>query len=64
VRTFSQANPRGKKHSGDVPALLRRVAESLDALGKIEVLDLVLHSELDLDSVEYLPTITVYYSKR
>jgi hypothetical protein len=45
VEHFSQANPAGESQ-GDVPALLRRVADSIDALGEVEVQDLVLHTEV------------------
>jgi hypothetical protein len=49
VEHFSQANPAGEGQ-GDVPALLRRVADSIDALGEIEVQDLVLHTHTDFDT--------------
>lgn len=58
VEHFSQANPMGPGQ-GDVPALLRRVATSLERLGEVEVQDLVLHSELTEDGSEW-PSITVY----
>lgn len=45
VEHFSQANPAGQSQS-DVPALLRRVSDSIDALGEVEVQDLVLHTEV------------------
>lgn len=41
---FSQANPKGPGQS-DVPALLRRVADSIEELGAIEVQDLTLSSD-------------------
>lgn len=62
ISHFSQANPRGPDQ-GDVPALLRRVADSLAALGEVEIQDLVLHTELDLES-EWSPSLTVYYHPR
>lgn len=45
-----------------VPNLLRRVAETLDELGEVEVQDLVLHAKTD-DSGEPWPTVTVYFSR-
>jgi hypothetical protein len=58
VEHFSQANPAGEGQ-GDVPALLRRVADSIDALGKVEVQDLVLHTEVTEDGG--WPWLTVYF---
>jgi hypothetical protein len=58
INHFSQANPEGAAQ-GDVPALLRRVAESLDALGPIRVQDLVFHNEITADGPWY--SVTVYY---
>lgn len=55
---FAQANPAGQGQ-GDVPALLRRVADTIDELGEIEILDLVLHSEITADGA--WPSIMVYY---
>ena len=40
---FSQANPAGRGQ-GNVPALLRRVADTIEDLGEVEILDLVLHT--------------------
>lgn len=56
---FSQANPRGEGQ-GNVPALLRRVAETIEDLGNAQVSDLVLHSEITSDG-ENWPSLTVYY---
>ncbi|HEY8478339.1 MAG TPA: hypothetical protein VIL71_00795 [Spirillospora sp.] len=58
VRHFSQANPAGPGQ-GDVPALLRRVADSIEELGSVEVMDLVLHQEVN----EHGPwaSVTVYF---
>jgi len=58
VEHFSQANPVGKGQ-GDVPALLRRVADSIDALGEVEVQDLVMHTEITEDGD--WPSLTVYF---
>jgi hypothetical protein len=58
VEHFSQANPAGKSQ-GDVPALLRRVADSIDALGEVEVQDLVMHTEVTEHG--NWPSLTVYF---
>ncbi|WP_234012430.1 hypothetical protein [Nocardia cyriacigeorgica] len=55
---FSQANPKGPGQ-GDVAALLRAVADTVDELGAVSVSDVVLHSETTVDG-EW-PSITVYY---
>lgn len=55
---FSQSNPTGPGQ-GDVAALLRRVADSIDALGDVTVQDLVFHSEVT-DGEDDL-CVTVYY---
>lgn len=59
---FSQANPRGVGQDS-VPALLRRVAETLDEFGNVQVFDLVLHSEITSDGKNW-PSLTVYYADR
>ncbi|MET8824772.1 hypothetical protein ABZX40_17880 [Streptomyces sp. NPDC004610] len=45
VRHFSQANPAGPG-CDSVPALLRRLADSVEALGPGEVQDVVIASEM------------------
>ncbi|HUY50368.1 MAG TPA: hypothetical protein VMV92_32455 [Streptosporangiaceae bacterium] len=60
VEHFSQANPAGKGQ-GDVPALLRRVADSIDTLGEVEVQDLVLHTEVTEDGDWH--SLTVYFHR-
>lgn len=57
---FSQANPEGPGQD-DVPALLRRVAETLESCGRIEVQDLVIHHEVTEDGM--WPSITVYFTR-
>ncbi|MGE4115287.1 MAG: hypothetical protein AB7G36_14015 [Candidatus Nanopelagicales bacterium] len=59
VLHFAQANPAGEGQ-GSVPALLRRVADSIDELGAVQIQDVVFHGELDDDGRER-PTVTVYY---
>lgn len=62
VRHFSQSNPKGAGE-GDVPMLLRRVADTLDGLGPVTVLDLVLHNELTGDGEDWY-SVTVYFDPR
>lgn len=45
IRHFAQANPAGPG-CDDVPALLRRLADSIEALGPAEVQDVVIESEI------------------
>jgi hypothetical protein len=58
IRHFSQTNPRGPGQQ-DVPALLRRVADSIEELGPVEVQDLVLHQEVTAEGL--WPSLTVYF---
>ncbi|MGI5171776.1 hypothetical protein ACQEU3_46265 [Spirillospora sp. CA-253888] len=58
VRHFSQANPKGPGQ-GDVPALLRRVADSIEELGRVEVQDLLLHQEITAEGP--WTNLTVYF---
>ncbi|BBC34553.1 uncharacterized protein SGFS_058470 [Streptomyces graminofaciens] len=59
IKHFSQANPAGTGQD-DVPALLRRVADSIESLGLVEVQDLVMHTEVTADGG--WPSLTVYFS--
>jgi len=56
---FSQANPKGPGQA-DVPALLRRVANTLEGLPDADVMDLVLHDVITADGSWY--NLTVYYA--
>ncbi|WP_369223285.1 hypothetical protein AB5J52_20025 [Streptomyces sp. R39] len=58
IKHFSQANPAGVGQN-DVPALLRRVADSIEGLGPVEVQDLVMHTEITGDGP--WPSLTVYF---
>jgi hypothetical protein len=58
VRHFSTANPAGPGQT-DVPALLRRVADSIEQRGDIEVQDVVFR--LELEDEGWCPTMTVYF---
>ncbi|MEV4112431.1 hypothetical protein [Nonomuraea sp. NPDC049695] len=61
IHHFSQANPEGPGQ-GDVPALLRRVADTIEGLGDAEVYDLIMHSEITPDGDR--PSLTVYFDYR
>jgi hypothetical protein len=56
---FGQANPEGAGQD-DVPALLRRVADTLDGIAGAEVMDLVLHNQINEHGDWY--SLTVYYA--
>lgn len=55
---FSQSNPVGESQ-GDVPALLRRVADTIASLGDVQVYDITFRSERA--DGEDAVTMTVYY---
>lgn len=59
IRNFSQANGVGEQSVRRVPELLRRVADTIDSLGEIEVQDITFGTEID----EYGPHhhLTVYF---
>lgn len=59
VRHFSQSNPAGEGQ-GDVPALLRRVAASVEQLRAAEIQDIVFHADSD-DEGDPWPSMTVYF---
>jgi hypothetical protein len=44
VRQLTLANPKGRRQ-GDLPRLLRAVADELERVDAVEVFDLVVHSE-------------------
>ncbi len=56
---FTQNNPEGIGQDS-VPALLRRVATTIEELGQVEVYDLVMHNEVTDDGTDW-PSITVYF---
>lgn len=62
IRHFSQSNPEGPG-KGDVPALLRRVADSIEALGEVEVYDITFSSVVGVEGEDDL-MMTVYYDRR
>jgi hypothetical protein len=57
---FTQNNALGSSDQEDVPTLLRRVADTIESLGEVEVYDLILHNELTSDGDDW-PKITVYF---
>jgi hypothetical protein len=57
---FSLANPRGQGQ-GNVPLLLRNVADAIQGLGAVEIQDLVLHTEVN--EFGDWPSITVYFHR-
>lgn len=57
---FSQSNPAGPGQ-GDVPALLRRVADTVEGLGDVEVMDITFQSVPTADENDL--TMTVYYHR-
>jgi hypothetical protein len=59
VRHFAQSNPKGVGQ-GDVAALLRRVAATLDALGDVQIQDITFHSEVT-DGEDDLHMIVYYH---
>ena len=62
IEHFSQANPLGSGMESNVPALLRRVADTIDQLGEVQVQDLTLHSEVTDDGEQWW-SITVYFDR-
>ncbi|WP_211264239.1 hypothetical protein [Streptosporangium amethystogenes] len=56
---FSQSNPKGPGQR-DVPALLRRVADTIEGLGNVEIYDLIMHNETTEDGD--WPGLTVYFN--
>jgi hypothetical protein len=62
VEHFSQSNPAGPGQS-DIPALLRRVAETLEALGEISVHDVIVHGHHEITEYGPWPSVTVYFQR-
>lgn len=58
---FSQSNPRGAGQD-EVPALLRRVADTLSDLGDVRVLDVTFQNEVTAEG--NWPSMTVYYLRQ
>lgn len=60
IRHFSLSNAVGPGQ-GDVAALLRRVADTLDKLGDVQVQDIAFHSGVTEGEDDL--TMTVYYDR-
>ena len=60
VNCFAQSNPKGPRQ-GDVPALLRRVAVTVEELGAIEVQGMTMDTEITEDGP--WPSLNVYYQR-
>ncbi|MEA2684543.1 MAG: hypothetical protein QOK05_2871 [Chloroflexota bacterium] len=58
INHFSQSNPTGEGR-GDVPALLRRVADTIESLGVVMVEDITFTTQATADERDL--TMTVYY---
>jgi hypothetical protein len=58
ISHFSQSNPAGEGQ-GDVAALLRRVADSIDSLGDVQIQDITFTSEPTGGEDDL--TVTVYF---
>jgi hypothetical protein len=56
--SFAQSNPDGPRQ-GDVPALLRRVADTIDSLGDTYVMVITFHAVATADEDDLL--MAVYY---
>ncbi len=58
VHHFSQCNPAGPGQD-NVAAMLRRIADSLDGLGKISVQNISFENDVTEDGL--WPSVTVYF---
>ncbi len=56
---FSLSNPAGRLRD-DVPTLLRSVADTLEAIGDVHVLDITYSVDIDVDG--YCPWVNVYFT--
>jgi hypothetical protein len=56
---YSLANAQGSGDEGNLPVLLRRMAELIENLGNINVLDLVADSEIGDEQETW--SLTVYF---
>ena len=61
IRHFTQANPAGPEQ-GNVPALLRRIAATIERHSDIEIQDVVLHNEITTGRDWW--SATVYFHER
>ncbi|KTR50867.1 hypothetical protein NS359_13015 [Curtobacterium oceanosedimentum] len=63
INHFSQSNPAGKGQ-GDVAALLRRVAQSIDDLGDVSVQDLTFASNVTAGEDDLTVTVSYHPGRR
>ena len=61
IQHFSQSNRKGPGQ-GDVAALLRRIADTIEELDPVQIQDIVFHSQVD-DDFEPWPSMTVYFHR-
>jgi hypothetical protein len=59
---FAQANPDGPDQE-NVPALLRRVADSIEEFGDIEVSDICFHNDYDAGGDSYVHMVVYYWPR-
>ena len=59
-RAKPSAAPKGSGQA-DVPALLRRAAATIEGLGDVKVVDLIMHDEIT-DEGDW-PSLTVYFHR-
>ena len=60
VHHFTQANPVGADGDG-IPALLHRVAQTIETLGEVDVVDMTFRTESPADGD--WASMTVYYHR-
>lgn len=60
---FLQANPEDDPNQGSIPLLLRRVADTIEEYGDIQVNDILLRTEIT-DNGDLRPSLKVYYNER
>jgi hypothetical protein len=60
---FSQGNPHGADQ-GNVPALLRRLADTLEGMGGVSVQDIVFKTEPDAEEAWVSATVYYYPARR
>ncbi|MEO7131390.1 MAG: hypothetical protein ABIZ07_08460, partial [Dermatophilaceae bacterium] len=58
IHHFAQGNPEGQGQ-GDVPSMLRRAADSIEALGVVTVMDLTFANVVTADGL--WPHVTAYF---
>jgi len=59
INHFTQSNPGGPEQVRHVPALLRRVATSIEELGPVEIQDITFGTTITAEGPEH--SLTVYF---